>query len=265
MINSLLLLTLSVTGADFEVESLITRQSGFFKVQAVENGARVMLLNPNAKPAIEQACRRALTLPTVQQLKRKLKSELELSLHNNNGDTKHRLLTFDIPDSVHYINASIDDYQQQKQSSWWYCQGTVKVSSESETLAGLAIRYAWDIVNTERDINTKKLKLKSVLPYAINHPSTHHDAISLIVHNAAKDKQLAYIQKYHLQPEKLKLAKSKQVVSNALLNHNQLKQAYEYVAECDSLNCRKLKLSIEQKLEQQEQQTADDLDSYFRE
>ncbi|MCL1077292.1 hypothetical protein D5R81_04760 [Parashewanella spongiae] len=241
MLTSLLLLTLSSHSVDFNTPSTIEKRSAFFLSQANENGARVKILKPSAKPAAEQACRRALTLPSQESIKLKLSEKLNLT----------------IPDKVHFIDADINNYQQQKNNDWLNCTGDIHVNSVEVNEAFLALKLAWYFIETKQ-----KQRLRSVIEISLNQPQTKADSIALIASQSPLNKGLAYLDK-HLTNQQLHLIESKVAVGNMWLQANKLNEALALLDGCKSMQCTALRNQIIDKQEALESEQADDLRSYF--
>ncbi|RYV02383.1 hypothetical protein SOPP22_10035 [Shewanella sp. OPT22] len=241
MLTSLLLLTLSSHSVDFNTPSTIEHRSAFFLSQANEDGARVKLLKSSAKPALEQACRKALTLPQQRTIKTQLAKTLVL----------------DIPDNINFIDAEINNYQQRKIDGWLNCTGTVKVKSVKNNEAFLALKFAWFLVK-----NKQKDALKKVLQIPLNNAETKADAIVLVAAHSQLSIALNYLDN-DLKSKQLKLEVSKVAAAEIWLKAERLEQALSILSNCESGQCSMLRNKILHEMELLESEQADDLSSYF--
>jgi len=227
-----------VASATFDSEQTIEQQTAFFKSQAIGQYARVMALKPSATSALEQACRNALTLPERHKIKQALANKLNISL----------------PESVSFIEAQVSEFKQQKQQGWLTCSGIVTPAADDINEAGLAIRAAWQVGN-QKD----KSNLRSLLSVAMNHPTTMSDAVALAAAQSPKEQRLSYLDKY-LEPNELKLDAAKAAVAQIWFVNQRYKQVLTLTQQCESINCKRLNFAAKAEYEQQ---TADDLSSYF--
>ncbi|WP_419148678.1 hypothetical protein [Pseudoalteromonas 'SMAR'] len=227
-----------VAMATFDSEQTLKEQSGFFISQVNGEYARVMATKPNAKHALEKACRHALTLPYRNQVREDLAKQLSIKL----------------PEKVSFIQATISDYQQEKQDQWLTCTGKVVTADDDTNLAGLALRAAWKVSSEE-----SKLSLRPLLRVAMNHHSSTSDAVALIAQQSPKNERLPYLDKYLIASE-LQLDQAKAAVAQIWFNNQRFQQTMELAQRCESIACRKLFLAAQTEYEQR---TADDLSSYF--
>ena len=237
MLVTILTLVL-VASATFDSEQTIEQHSAFFKSQANGQYARVKALKLSAKNALEQACRRALTLPERHNIKHALAEKLNITL----------------PDSVSFIEADITDYKQQKQQDWLTCTGVVTLAGQDINEAGLAIRAAWKIGSLK-----DKANLRPLLKIAMSHPSTTSDAVALVADQSPQSERLQYLDKYLVASE-LKLDEAKVSVAQIWFQNKRYNQVMSLTQSCESINCKRLNLAAQVEYEQQ---TADDLSSYF--
>lgn len=227
-----------VASATFDSEQTIEQQTAFFKIQVNGQYARVMALKPNAKNALEKACRHALTLPQRNQIKVDLASKLKIEL----------------PEMISFIEATIADYTQEKHEQWLTCSGQVFAADDDVNQAGLALRAAWKVSNEEN-----KAHLRPLLKVAMNHSSTISDAVALIAQQSPANERLEYLDKY-LVANELKLDEAKAAVAEIWFDNQRYKQTMLLVQNCESIDCKRLYLAAQTKYEQV---TADDLSSYF--
>ena len=237
MLASILALSL-VASATFDSEQTIEQQTAFFKSQANGQYARVMALKSSAKNALEQACRNALTLPERSIIKSTLANKLNITL----------------PESVSFIEAEVTGYKQEKQQEWLTCTGIVTPAAADINEAGLAIRAAWQ-VGKQQDKNN----LRALLKIAMAHPSTISDAVALVADQSPQSERLAYLDKY-LVADELKLDDAKVSVAQVWFKDMRYQQVISLMQQCESIDCKRLGLAAEAEYEQQ---SADDLSSYF--
>ncbi len=241
MLTSLLLISLASSSVDFSTSSTIEKRSVFFMSQANENGARVKALKPIAKSALEQACRRALTFPEQELLKFNLGKKLDIEL----------------PSAVSFIDASIEDYHQQKNDDWLECTGKVQIKSMEVNEAFLALKLAWFLVD-----NGNKQRLRDILKITLSQDQTKADSIVLIASQSPAEKGLIYLDK-HLNVNDLKLTKSKVVVADMWFESGRFEDASSLLKNCKKAQCDSSKRKIEDKLDSLKREQAEDLSSYF--
>ncbi|WP_372761357.1 hypothetical protein [Pseudoalteromonas sp.] len=227
-----------VAAATFDSAHTIEQQTAFFKSQVNGQYARVKALKSSANNALEHACRNALTLPERHNIKNALANKLNITL----------------PESVSFIDANISEFKQQKQQDWLVCSGVVTPAAADINEAGLAIRAAW-YLGSQQD----KSNLRALLTIALAHPSTISDAVALVADQSPEAQRLAYLDK-HLVVDELKLDAAKAAVAQTWLANKRYKQVIALTQRCESIDCKRLSLAA---VAQYEQQTADDLSSYF--
>ncbi|MBA6291923.1 hypothetical protein H4J58_15760 [Colwellia sp. MB3u-70] len=227
-----------VASATFDSEQTITQQTAFIKSQANGQYARVMALKSSAQPALEKACRNALTLPARKDIKAALAKKLAITL----------------PEKISYIAAKIVDYKQEYQQQWLTCTGEVSAAKPDINEAGLALRAAW-WVGDQQD----KKNIRPLLKVAMSHVTTAADAVALVAAQSPAAKRLQYLDSY-LDVTGLSLEVAKFFVAKIWFENKRYKQVISLMNGCESIDCKRLNLAAKT---QYEQITADDLTSYF--
>jgi hypothetical protein len=233
-----ILASVLVASATFDSAQTIEQKTAFFHSQAHTQYARVKALKPSVKNALEAACRNALTLPERHNIK----------------DALAQKLGFTLTESVSFIDAVITEYKQEKQQEWLTCTGIVTITEQGINEAGLAIRAAWQI-STKKD----KTKLRPLLKIALSHSSTVSDAVALVAIQSPQNERLEYLDSYLVASE-LKLDEAKASVAQIWFQNKRFKQVIALMQQCESIDCKRLNLAAKAEYEQD---TADDLSSYF--
>ena len=227
-----------VASATFDSKQTIEYKTTFYSAQVNGQYARVKALKSNAKQALDNACRKALTLPERNKIKIALARKLNITL----------------PDSVYFMESELTDYKQEKQEEWLVCTGKVTPADTAINEAGLAITAAWWI-SEQQD----KTNLRPLLKVAMSHPSTMSDAVALAADQSPQNERIEYLDKY-LVAEELKIDAAKVSVAQVWLNNQRYKQVLSLMEKCESVDCKRLSMIAQAEYEQR---TADDLSSYF--
>lgn len=229
-----------VTSSTFDSAETIKRKTVFYESQAIGQYARVKALKASAKHSLENACRKALTLPAQQKINQHLSTKVG----------------FEIPDSLSFIDAKILGYKQGKQQGWLNCYGDVKPAEMHINEAGLALRAAWFF---SKKGEQERSKIRPLITISIKHPSTVADSVALVADQSPPDKSLEYLDKY-LDISSMILDQAKISVAKTWLKHKRFEQVITLTNSCESVECKRIGLAAKTAYEQL---TADDLNSYF--
>lgn len=215
--------------------------SSVFEKEFLGDSARVTTKKNLPKSAWDIACRQTLTLPLQQQLRETLAKKLQAN----------------VSEKASFIEAHFNNYKSWNQGEWLYCKADVSINDEEKNLAALAVRAAW-----MTDYQQDKKSLNTLVKYAIKHPFSSADTVALIARLTKPDQQINYLDS-NLQVEGLSFNDAKQAVLTIWANEKRWQAMIDLAQTCDSLECRQLLKTAEEKKEQEDASKADDLSSYF--
>lgn len=191
--------------------------------------------------ALQAACRDALTEPIRIAKQQALATELSLAL----------------PETITYAETTISHYREKKDGKALLCQGDVTEINSDYAKSILALMNAWWYVNKD-----EKTALKPLLRIAMREAATQADAIALIATQTGGTKGLAILTN-KVGDAALILPQSQLAAAQLWLVNSKFTQALNSITTCQTVECNHLRLKIIDKKEQHDEQTVDDLSSYF--
>jgi hypothetical protein len=191
--------------------------------------------------ASQAACRNALSEPLRIAKQKALATELKLNLS----------------DTISYAETKISNYIEKKESKALLCKGDVVEVNHDYSKSILALMNAWWYVNHDQ-----KSALKPLLKIAMAQVEVQPDAIVLIAAQTGGDKGYAILSS-KVGDAHLILSQSQLAASGLWLKNNKFKSALNVIATCQKVECNRLRLKIMDKKDRYDEQTVDDLSSYF--
>lgn len=217
-------------------------QTPYFKVVNEGNTAKVFPLKDNVPAKFwPKACRKALSYPLRVQKQQNLAKELNLSL----------------PETINHATSELTDYREEKISGGLSCSGKVLETEAELGKATLALMNAWWALE-----QNKKSFLKPLLRISMANATTRNDAIVLIAKQTGGEKG-QQIFEHQVNSTALLLNKSKAAMASFWLDQREYASAINILAHCDSQQCYQLQHKANIQKELQDEETADDLSSYF--
>jgi hypothetical protein len=213
-----------------------------FKVINQANSAQVYPLNTEL-PArlLEKACRKALSYPLRVQKQQQLAKQLNLALS----------------EKINYATSHLSDYQEQRIEGGLRCSGKIKETQADLGEATLALMNAWWALE-----QGATGFLKPLLRISMANSATRNDSIVLIASQTGDKKRQEIFDK-HIDNTSLLLNESKAALASFWLENGQYQSAIDVLAQCDSNQCYQLQGKVNMQKELQDEETADDLASYF--
>ncbi|MCJ8296436.1 MAG: hypothetical protein MJK15_18720 [Colwellia sp.] len=220
----------------------IVHHTPAFKVINQADSAQVFPLNTDLPARLwTKACRKALSYPLRVLKQQQLAKQLNLALS----------------DKINYATSHLSDYQDQKIEGGLSCSGKVNETKPELGKATLALMNAWWALE-----QGETSFLKPLLRLSIAHSATRNDAIVLIAsqNGGQKGKEIFEEQ---VDGTSLLLNASKAALASFWIEQGDHQPAIDILAHCDSKLCYQLQLKVNLHKELEEEETADDLASYF--
>ncbi len=201
---------------------------------------------------------------SVKQIKALCRKGLGLSLRQTYEDkliekkiVPERFSTWPITNlSYELVDIQFSDFSKTQAT----CTGTIKDTGYKTNLQTTALNYAIAYYTTGQYSN-----IKPILPLLIKEPSVAMDAAGLIVlllSQKSDDQAILYYQQHidisHIQSDDIKLWLAQWQQRLGELNESLL-----IAKSCSSRGCQNLAMGIEDELFKQQEESADDLSSYF--
>lgn len=222
--------------------SVAAGQSAFFEIVPQGEWLKVTPKKESLPyAAVQAACRNALSEPLRITKQQALATELKLSLS----------------DTIAYAETKISNYVEKKESKTVLCKGDVVEVNHDYSKSVLALMNAWWYVN-----QNQKSALKPLLRVAMTQLEVQPDAIVLIATQTGGAKGFAILSN-KVGNTQLILPQSQLAASQLWLENNKFKQALSVIATCQKVECNRLRLKIMDKKDRYDEQTVDDLSSYF--
>jgi hypothetical protein len=235
-IEAMLSVTVAATSA------ATVHHTPYFKVINQADSAEVFPLNAELPTRLwKNACRKALSYPLRVQKQQELAEQLNLALS----------------EKINYANIHLSDFQDQRIEGGLSCSGKVKEIQPNLGKATLALMNAWWAL--EQDETSF---LKPLLRLSMANSATRNDSIILIATQTGGQKGQE-IFKHQVEGTNLLLNASKAALANFWLEQGNYQPAINMLEHCDSQQCYELQRKVKLKKELQDEETADDLASYF--
>lgn len=216
--------------------------SAFFAVVAQGEWLKVTAKKDSLPyTALQAACRNALAEPLRIAKQQALATELNIAL----------------PDTIAYAETKISHYIEKKESKSLLCKGDVVEINNDYAKSVLALMNAWWFVD-----QNQKSALKSLLRIAMAQAEVQPDAIVLIAAQTGGAKGFAILTN-KVADTQLILPQSQLAAAQLWLDNNKFKQALNIITSCQKVACNRLRLKIIDKKDRYDEQTVDDLSSYF--
>ena len=217
-------------------------EQGFFERELMaDNQMRVRTDHDLPLRTWDQACRSALLEPYRLQQVEQLEQRIGVELEGYGA----------------FVTASIEGYSSHRQDGWLQCSATTVQVEEANSLAGTALREAWQgREHYARDTLVELLQL------ALQHPNTYDDAVVLIATTAGDSNQLQFLEA-NLDPTQLVLPIALESVFEIWLEHGYLVSVIQHEGKCETLKCRQLVTKARKLKEQEDAEKVYDLSSYF--
>ncbi|TWX56861.1 hypothetical protein [Colwellia hornerae] len=213
-----------------------------FKVVNQAESAQVFPLNTELPFRLwKKACHRALSYPLRVEKQQQLAKQLNLTL----------------PDKINYATSHLSNYQEKRIEGGLSCSGLVTETKPDLNKAMLALINAWWALEQGE---TKFLK--PLLQLSMANLATRNDSIILIASQTGgkKGKEIFEQQANDIN---LLLNASKAALASFWLEQGNYQPAIDMLANCDSKTCYQLQRKVNMQKELKDEQTADDLASYF--
>lgn len=235
-IEAMLTVTVTATSA------VSVHHTPYFKVINQAESAQVFPLNAELPSRLwEKACRKALSYPLRVQKQRELAEQLNLALS----------------EKINYATSHLSDYQDQRIEGGLSCSGKVKETEPDLSKATLALINAWWALE-----QGETSFLKPLLRLSMANSATRNDSIILIATQTGGQKGQEIFEQ-QVEGTNLLLNESKAALANYWLEQGSYQPAIDMLAHCDSKQCYELQREVKLKKELQDEETADDLASYF--
>jgi len=218
-----------------------TDPSRFEKKKLLDDEAKVRTDAKLPSQAWKKACREVLTTP--------LREQVRVRLNKRVGSN--------VPDEISFIQAKIDKFDSWNDSGWLHCTGETEVTDWPLNIAALSVRVAWFLAeNDELD------PIKPFIKEALAHSYSAADAVALIAKLAPEQQRLSYLDA-NLNSDALTMNSAKYAVASIWFSDSRWQSVIDLTRQCDSVECRGLKLNAEEEKEREDAEKADDLSSYF--
>lgn len=220
----------------------LAAEQGFFQQELVQDKqVRVRAEHDLPHRAWEQACRSALLEPYRLQQIEQLERQAEVKLEGYGA----------------FVSASIEGYSSHRQDGWLYCTADTVHVDEANSLAGTALREAWQ----GRGIYGRET-LVQLLQVALQNPDTYDDAVVLVATTTDTNNQLQFLDE-NLDPTQLALPVAFESVFEIWLEHANFATVIQFEQQCESVKCRQLVAQARNLKEQEDAEKVYDLSSYF--
>lgn len=217
-------------------------ESAFFQQEVLpDEGARVKAERNLPQRTWDQACRSVLLEPLRLQYIEQLERQLEVELEGHGA----------------YVSASIDGYRSYRDGGWLYCSAATVTPDDSSSLAGTALREAWQGLE-----HYDRQTLVQLLKAALRHPETYDDGLVLVAKTMDTSKQVQFLDD-NLDPTKLKLAAAFESAFEVWLKHERFETVLQFEKGCDTVKCRELIVQARNLKEKEDAEKVYDLSSYF--
>jgi len=238
-VNRVILLVIALMTS---ANSVAASQSAFFEVVLHGEWLRVTPKKDYLPYAtLQAACRNALSEPLRIAKQQALATEMKLAL----------------PETIAYAETKISHYIEKKESNTLLCKGDVVEVNIDYSKSVLALMNAWWYVN-----QNQKSALKPLLRVAMDQPKVQPDAIVFIATQTGGAKGFAILSN-KVGDTQLILPQSQLAASQLWLENKKFKQALSIITTCQKVECNHLRLKIIDKKDRYDEQTVDDLSSYF--
>ncbi len=231
---------LSITVVASSAETV--HHTPFFKVTNQADSAQVFPLNSGLSTRLwSKACRKALSYPLRVKKQQQLAQQLNLAL----------------PEKINYATTQVSNYQDQRIDGGLSCSGKVKETKTGLGKATLALINAWWALE-----QGKTDFLKPLLRLSMENSVTRNDSMVLIATQTGGPKGQAIFEQ-KIDGTNLLLNASKAAFASFWLEQGNYQFAIDMLAQCDSQQCYQLQRKVNTQKELQDEETADNLASYF--